>query len=446
MKLAKVGDYKRKLSNAMPRRGILHVEFSGSKKLRFYLLNSVCGLNGSGKTRFLKAIAEGGNVEFEGISVVQEGAKTLYINPSLWVNESLLECNNYKSAGDFKEVLDSYDPIAFDAESMGDVNYILQSGFKHIELYSIEKLGGKVEERGADNFSYCLASKAGVELSSLSLSHGELYVILLVGLLSNLDEYDALLIDEAEAFLSPVAQTRLANVLLKRSVEPREGNTQIIVATHSPFMLDAIGYENSFTMERAVSGLKFDSANKKILDTIGLSTSIQNVLLFEDSKAKRLTEYLLDRCLPAWQHANIAIALGGESDMRSVKSMVSDAGKNKIILVFDADIASKSPLRKGEGEYSLLLPGTLSPEEEFIGIIKEKPLEFMRQFGKYDKARLDVALSNCDAIDHHDFFCELSKQVNINEFELFRKAFDVWFEFNKDDCERFAREFSSLIV
>ena len=90
----------------------------------------------------------------------------------------------------------------------------------------------------------------------------------------------------------------------------------------------------TFALNYEIDMTEIIALRKKILDTIGLSTSIQNVLLFEDSKAKRLTEYLLDRCLPAWQHANIAIALGGESDMRSVKSMVSDAGKNKIILVF----------------------------------------------------------------------------------------------------------------
>lgn len=444
MKHAKVGDYKRKLSNCKPKRGVSHVQLSDSKELPFFLVNSVCGLNGSGKTRFLRAISAGEAVEFEGITVIQEGSNAKYINPSLWVNEVLMECHSYKRDGEFESIIPQYEAIVLEAQAIRDVNYILQSSFDSVEIYNIEKLEGRDADEDSNTFQYCMASKRGLSLDSVSLSHGELYVILLVGLLHGLNDYDALLIDEAEAFLSPVAQARLANVLLKCSVEPKSENVQIIVATHSPFMLDAIGYDNSFTMERGISGLNFNVATKRILDTIGLSTSAQNILLFEDNKARLLTEYILDRCLPAWQHSNIAVALGGESDMRTVKKMVSSSGSSKVLLVFDADIKEKAPLNNVEKEYSLILPGELAPEEELIQMVIEKPESFICQFNSHERKILDVALLECFQLDHHDFFIELSRRSSINEFELFRKAFDIWFEAKNEECLRFVTEFMRM--
>jgi ABC-type Na+ transport system ATPase subunit NatA len=87
VKLAKLNDFRRKLGNSHPLNGITKITTPQGEELQTFLVSSVCGLNGSGKTRLLREIAQDlSPVTFDGVTITKTDANPTYINPSILVS------------------------------------------------------------------------------------------------------------------------------------------------------------------------------------------------------------------------------------------------------------------------------------------------------------------------------------------------------------------------
>ncbi|HBP5443639.1 TPA: hypothetical protein L6B67_00655 [Pseudomonas aeruginosa] len=457
VKLAELGDLRRKLERTRPVNGATRIENNGNN-IEFHLVNSLCGLNGSGKTRILKSIALDENPSnLEDFIFHKNGEGRLYISPSILISETIRKSIELKKSPNYTDEVDQYDPYDFTPDQIDKVNYIIHSTFSEISIYEIETL---VDLNGLDDnaenneplqnseiFPYCTAKKNSSLLDSESLSQGELYVILLIWLLTTNEELCLALIDEPETFLSPLAQTRLGHVLIQISVQPRDRNIQIIAATHSPFILESIGYKNSLSVSRFPNTLSITTADKSLLSKIGLHQDNQNIILVEDAKAKLLLEEILNRFIPAWTHNNVVMFCNnGESDLQEIyKRIGGPQDKGKVLLVYDADIIKTKRFSAEEERYSLILPGSEAPEIEVIKHLHAHTQDILNLFTPERRERLIHAMEGAAGLDHHDYFITISRDSKIHEQEIFNTIASHWCSEHEKECHDFIQKYLNLI-
>lgn len=437
MKLASLGDMRRKLIFANPNEGATHaLSTSDGRELKFHLVNAFCGLNGSGKTRLLKCIESTDVIstidEFE---IHKSDPKSIYISPADLVSQSIRKTVQLKSQGNFEDLIQAYEPFEFNQELIDQVNYVIHSNFSKISVLTLENTEGQ-HANDTETFQYSLAEKKDGVWDTLTLSHGEIYAILIIWIMATSEEFNVFLIDEPETFLSPLAQTRLSHIFIEFSAKSKNNNIQIITATHSPYILDAIGYNHSFTVSKEGGRLNIERANKSILNNIGITHEQKKILLVEDAKAKFVLESILDNFLPAWKHDTVVFSCkNGESDLSEIYGRIIDKGESKIFLVYDGDIIDKGiTFNDVEKTYSLMLPGKKAPEEELIDAVNSSLADFLEAFPDLFKRNIKANLEAVNGINHHDYFVELSKRSRVNEFLILQCAFQVWLKANHKEC------------
>jgi predicted ATPase len=437
MKLASLGDLRRKIKFARPQGGATHaLSKADGKKLDLYLVNAFCGLNGSGKTRLLKCIESADPVstldEFE---IYKADARSIYISPADLVSQSIRKTNQLKSQGNFEELIQAYEPFELGGDLLAKVNYVIHSNFRKISILTLEGIEGQYGQE-ASSFQYCVAEKIDGVWDTLTLSHGEIYAILMIWTMATGEGFNVVLVDEPETFLSPLAQTRLSHVLIEFSASSRSNNIQVIAATHSPYILDAIGYDHSFAVSKEVGKLSIVPANKSILSSLGITHEQKKILFVEDAKAKFLLESILDNFLPAWKHNTVVFACeNGESDLSEIYGRVIDKGEDKIFLIYDGDIIDKGVnFSDDEKKYSFLLPGQKAPEDELIDAAISSLDEFVELFPGTLKDKIKASLEASNGLEHHDYFVELAKRSGVHEFFILECAFQIWLKSNREGC------------
>lgn len=437
MKLASLGDMRRKLVFANPNEGATHALCtSDGRELKFHLINAFCGLNGSGKTRLLKSIETTEAIStLDGFEIHKLDPKSIYISPAELVSQSIRKTIQLKSQGSFDDLIQAFEPFEFTQGLIDSVNYIIHSNFKKISILTLENTEGQHANEEA-TFQYILAEKNDGTWDTLNLSHGEIYAILIVWIMATAEDLNVFLIDEPETFLSPLAQTRLSHVFIEFSASSKKNNIQVITATHSPYILDAIGYDHSFTVSKGGGKLSIERANKSILNNIGITHEQKKILLVEDAKAKFVLESILDNFLPAWKHDTIVFSCkNGESDLSEIYSRIIDKGDSKIFLIYDADITEKGiTFNADEKKYSLVLPGKKAPEEDLIEAVSSSLAEFLEAFPERLRRKVQDNLESVNGTNHHDYFVELSKRSGVHEFLILQCAFQVWLNKHSEAC------------
>lgn len=433
------------------------------KRINFPLAGStvLCGANGVGKTSLLKFLSANrtlqkgapsfeGRIEWAGIANNVKSA--IYLNPSEEIG-GLLDFGKYFHSGleDFQDVLDAVDGATLPRKALEQINYVLSSNIESIIVYELpipRELGNNElemerrddveispEESGdsldevEETYPYFCITRNGHKSYNESLSHGEIYVIYFFWLLTiRIAVPAAILIDEPESFLSPFSQYRLADVFAYIS---DDRCIQFLLATHSPCFIEKHGVESALvaTIDESGFSLIRPGHESHCLYSLGYSVSKDKLVILEDVGAVRFFSNILRALNLHWVRNRKLIPLKGESDITEILKRVP--GAVDVIGVYDGDQRGKVN-KELNGHGVFVLPGLFAPETELISIVEAFPQEFAEHIN-IDPAIVSATIVRMRGTDHHDYFGDLSENLQFDESvehgmnKLFDHAFNLWF-------------------
>ncbi len=300
----------------------------------------------------------------------------------------------------------------FDEDDLNIISYILgreytNARFSCTEINSTRDIG--------------IATSSLGEISQFHQGAGEDAILDTIRILKNIEKNSLLIIDEVEASLHPLAQRRFVHYLLKLSLEKR---IQIILSTHSPFVLQELPKEARIMIYSTLNG-------RKILSNVSIDFALSSIddrmhpeltIYVEDSRAEYFLIAIIrqSRCSDILRRIYIQ-KVGSDSIVKSLSQLIKNGHITKSICVFDGD------KREEYGEDEIYLPGTVSPEEVVFTELKENnwcDLDnvFLQGAGELYQIFNEAMLLP----DHHQWASFVGDRVKRSRDDVWFKLVDTW--------------------
>jgi predicted ATPase len=238
-------------------------------------------------------------------------------------------------------------------------------------------------------------SQQGAAYSGFHQGAGETTVTEL--LQADIPQYSLVLIDEIESSLHPRAQRRLIRDLAERC---REGELQIILTTHSPYVLEELPPEARAYILQAptgrreiVYGVSADFAMTKMDDVPHTECD----LYVEDRRAEAMLTEILVHGKPDLVHRCRTIPYGASSVGRALGEMVANRRFPRPSCVYlDGD--------EGAARGCLTLPGEDAPERVVFEALRERHWNTLdTRTGRPFSKIADACAQAMTISDHHEW-------------------------------------------
>ena len=259
----------------------------------------------------------------------------------------------------------------------------------------------------------------GQNFSGFHQGAGEFTVVTLMG--AQFQRHSLVLIDEIETSLHPRAQRRLIRDLADLC---REREFQIILTTHSPYVLDefpedARGYiMQSSGKKDVVFGISPEFSMTKMDDEAHPEWD----LYVEDDRAKTVLSEILVAHAPGLLDRAQIISYGAANVGRSLGQMIIKGKFPRKSLVFlDGD--------QERAEGCILLPGGDAPERVVFAGLKDKgwlllPMRASRDFSEV----VDACNRAMTTFDHHLWVGLVARELRLGSDSLWQMMCSSWAE------------------
>lgn len=251
------------------------------------------------------------------------------------------------------------------------ISEILRKDFETIEIieHNLFKDWGISIRLKQENINY----------SEAFAGSGETAIVILVHKIFNAPDESLILLDEPETSLHSGAQKRLMSFLLDQSIRKKH---QIVVSTHSPFMIENMPDNSIKVFSTLSSNGKFTINNNRSYREAFYELEIENThkktILVEDRTAKIIIDKILEKLGKSMQDIfEIKYLPGGADDINQRLTTIMEISENTTVF-FDGD-QQKVP--------SLIDLSTIAPNEQDTSA---KLIEFIKtQTGCEIKFHLD---------------------------------------------------------
>jgi len=251
--------------------------------------------------------------------------------------------------------------------------------------------------------------RSGLKYSEAHMGYGEARSQFLIGSLELLPEKSLVLIEEPETSLHPSAQFEFGSYLV--DVSRRRGH-QILLTTHSEFILEALPSESSVYLHRkqnmivAIAGLT--PLRAKSLMAQGHVKALH--VLVEDKCAKGVLTEIIRKGDPVFLDSIGIHDVGSAEVIATTVRALKNTGL-PVAAVRDAD---QTPIPR---ENIFKLPGTWPPEKELFGCEA-----FKQHVANVYGISLNDFTGGLTGVDHHEWFCRLAERVNQDESAMISEA------------------------
>ena len=248
-------------------------------------------------------------------------------------------------------------------------------------------------------------ARSGNNYSEANMGCGEGRVQYIIRVMETLPEKSLVLLEEPETSLHPSAQAEFARFLIENCAEKRH---QIILTTHSEFILQTLPPESRIFFHRAPTGIDLipglTASQAKSMMSGGHTKAID--VLVEDKCAKHILNELIRRIDQNFLKSIAIHPFGDENLVGKTVAKLQEIGI-PIAAVRDAD-------KKGRPSQNIFkLPGSQAPEKEvFANTDVHKHI--LSTYG----IRLKDFMVTLRKIDHHDWFSRLAIELSIDESSL----------------------------
>lgn len=245
-----------------------------------------------------------------------------------------------------------------------------------------------------------VVSVNGFNYSQFHQGAGEDATFDLLSLLQVVPSTSLVLIDEIEASLHPRSQRRLMHFLLWVA---RTKHVQVVVSTHSPYILSELPEEGRILIERGTNGpvITYGPSPEYALNKMDDHINPQLYVFAEDSESIVAAQAILRALSVDIQYIKF-IAVGPSNDVSSAARVAQNRDfPITAVGVLDAD--------KSAMENCAVLPGNRAPEIEIFSAMSDKIDDVCARLQKSNTVVRD-ALDQTLAVDNHhqwpQFFAE----------------------------------------
>jgi predicted ATPase len=450
---------------------LLSFSFSGISGLQNGLvtfsspITAICGVNGTGKSSILRALwatldwssAEAIPEIRERLKALQSeailrisGVETVYGFPRtpdapempaiivLHVDPSATAVQLQRRACEInalEELLEAITPSTLEPKEISNLSAILRKQYERIEIYEIEDYS---EE---DPMPFVSVSEHGRAYDIRTMSLGEISVFVMYWQLLRAGRNSIVLLEEPETFLSPVSQGALLDYLAAVCVRKQ---LSVVLTTHSPQMFARLQPNQVKFVYRSAAGalIAGEQAYGEMRKAVGIEPVVDRVLFVEDRAAREFTLSILKKLDRSILLRAEVVDVGGHAQITRVLSTIPQQIRFfRAIGVYDGDVRGQIV---DERPHAFLPAGTL--EITFRGLINSKPDDFAQRLGR-NPEQIAVTLADINGIDHHDWFEELGKRLNITYAEIMHVCFEEWCAApeNQSEVEKFLAELTALM-
>jgi hypothetical protein len=261
-------------------------------------------------------------------------------------------------------------------------------------------------------------SASGVRYSGFHQGAGENAVVDLLAL--DLPETSVVLIDEIETSLHPRAQRRLIRDFATMA---RHHHLQVILTTHSPYVLEELPPEARIYIARrqdgqreVLTGVSADYA-MTYMDDIGHP---ELELFVEDAESRILVEEILYRHAKEFAR-RVAVVTYGAANVGQALGQMSAQGRfaRPTVVTLDGDQDAT------QGTHAL--PGGDAPERVVFGGLREVNYQDLAARTNRDHPTLVDAIVGATALpNHHDWIQHAAEHVVMGGGDLWRAMCSVW--------------------
>lgn len=260
-----------------------------------------------------------------------------------------------------------------------------------------------------------------IQYSGYHQGSGQITVSELLNL--ELPKYGLILIDEIESSLHPRAQRRLIRDLAEQC---RIQECQIILTTHSPYVIDELPLEarlcilktrseDGKSAKQIVSGISPEFAMTKMDDDMHPECDVY----VEDEAAKTLMEEILARYGGDVVHRSAVVPYGGVNVGLALGTMVASRRFSRPTCVFvDGDS------EPGPGCH--VLPGGDAPEQVIFRGLKAKNFSNLWVTLNRDDSAVRDACTNAMTLDHHEWVRYAANSMRYSADALWRAMCAEW--------------------
>lgn len=260
------------------------------------------------------------------------------------------------------------------------------------------------------------------EISQFHQGAGEDATLDLFRIIEGIPNNSLLIIDEVEASLHPKAQRRLVRFLLTLS---RRKRLQVILSTHSPYVLEELPLEASVLLLPGPDGLSviYGSTPEFALSRIDENVHPELILFVED----RDSSILLNEIIRADKRGpdllqRVDIAAVGPANVVQMLGSLAIANKlpyKKAIAFVDGDTEVSSGCGK--------LPGSEAPERVVFADLKQKDYQDLSERFGIGAGDLFMFLDDAQTQpDHHDWTSFVGDKVLKSKLSVWELLCNQW--------------------
>ncbi len=386
-----------------------------------------CGVNGVGKTQFLKTLSahlDGGDTGDATVDVdvhaIARMVKCVHVDTG-WECFDTVNQVSRTSSLDEKRVASDQPPK--DKQTAALLGFILNRDYDSASAQELDR--DDIDGTGTSTWYYYELTYRGATYGPREMSLGELAASIVLRALRTARYGSVLLLDEPENFLSPQARRRLLDVIVSHAVERK---LSIVIASHSIEMAHRLPTTSLRTIERdpqgtgvAVDRMTFPS---QVARAIGIEQRPDVLLLVEDAFARLLLKAILARQLPAWrmelgivesgrEHGTVG---GGDGAVVQAAKALSDNDIGiRVLGVLDGDAREQKGFR--DKPYLAFLPGLDAPEGVVLDAVAASPSSAAAAFDVPEEA-IAKGLRAVEGVDSHDRPATLCQAVGVEVTEI----------------------------
>lgn len=457
MRNAAVKDYWNKCSKINHKLEIKEVDLrgiNGIDKLNMKKgIFAICGLNGVGKSTIVSAIKTiiGLNLnvkdelrilkEIEGkvkiseekeIKIInkdgkrlvdaisEEGNKYLYLEHE----QAISIVNRIIKETNFDELLEQYGEYSMSNSQLEDISYIIGKDYQEVHITEIED----------DDFSFPFfkVNCNGVEYDSTKMGVGEHILFYYYLMIEKLDNDGIVIIEEPESCISVRSQEKFMNFMAKKHFEKK---IQLIVTTHSPFIIKNIPESNILLVDRYEEcAFTYTGEEKRLSRELGLDVNKSGIIYVEDNLAKMFLIRILNysKNTSILEDYDIKSANGESGITLKLKSDCTEIDFN-IIGIYDGDMRERvnSNVKNSLKWNYIFLPSKKELEVEFKNCVKFNREKFISMVKK-ERREVLRALSSVEGDNYHDWFMNLYKELMLTPEELCDILYNIWIEYEEN--------------
>lgn len=419
----------------------------------------ICGENGAGKSTLLHTIYEvlggqgsytrphKGNVHLLEVDIAQKGTTErlrlslstagTYFYPA--DGESLLVILDtgmhvpamlkyIRQEQSFTDLLEGLAPRKFDKEELDSCSFIVGRDYTEISVVEIE------DSSFEETFPYFSVISYGKEYKSEDMGYGELAALYLMWTLSRVQTGTLLLIEEPEAFLSPISQIALIDFLAKQ-VPAKD--LKIVITSHSGAIATRMENDEIVFVSRGSGLVVIDTPARTsdLITRLGLVPDKSFIFFVEDKAASIFLRVVVDHYSKRLSGRGEYVVCDGYSGIDAALAAIPTSIRAVVHLgVLDGDMRAT---RDEIPNRLVFLPGELAPELLLINHFKKYPISEISGRLYFEEIAITKASARAGGTDIHEWPHIMARELGVTYEEFLRRLAVNWAIENQNEVVKF---------